>query len=349
MRSVSTTEEQASPPARGGKLTLRAAVTRRWNEKNEGLPPADKRSLLGFASGLVAGVVGVVTGFPFDTLKVRMQVYGSTQAVAVGPGSVELGPWARIRGLFRGVGPPLVTTGIVQTINFGVYDNVLRYLRGNAGEEGLVPSLSHYFVAGASGGFAISFITCPASLVKIQLQVSLGDRGYINIMRDMMKRGLIQGFYRAYVPDVLNQMIGRGTYMMTYEALKRALREPGQEDLAHLGKPQPLWQRIIAGGLAGITGWLSIYPLDVCKSRMQADALSKGPNRYKGTLDCIVQSYRSGGLGSLFQGLNVTLLRAVPVASVILPAYDASYWYLARYFDEEGFPRREGPPIVDYE
>jgi hypothetical protein len=151
-----------------------------------------------------------------------MQVYGSTQAVAVGPGSVELGPWARIRGLFRGVGPPLVTTGIVQvrewgrpsprgrskpdrhvrgvvcgqTINFGVYDNVLRYLRGNAGEEGLVPSLSHYFVAGASGGFAISFITCPASLVKIQLQVSSGDRGYINIMRDMMKRGLIQGFYR---------------------------------------------------------------------------------------------------------------------------------------------------------
>jgi hypothetical protein len=27
--------------------------------------------MLGFVSGLVAGVVGVVTGYPFDTLKVR--------------------------------------------------------------------------------------------------------------------------------------------------------------------------------------------------------------------------------------------------------------------------------------
>jgi hypothetical protein len=50
--------------------------------------------------------------------------------------------------------------------------------------------------------------------------------------------------------------------------------------------------------------------------------------------DCFRQSYRAGGLRSLYSGLGYTLLRAVPVASVILPCYDATYHVLARHLDE---------------
>ena len=30
---------------------------------------------------------------------------------------------------------------------------------------------------------------------------------------------------------------------------------------------------MFAGGISGVVGWMSIYPCDVLKSRMQADAL----------------------------------------------------------------------------
>jgi solute carrier family 25 carnitine/acylcarnitine transporter 20/29 len=99
-------------------------------------------------------------------------------------------------------------------------------------------------------------------------------------------------------------------------------------------QPQPLYQRIVAGALAGISGWLVIYPLDVIKSRLQADALSPGLNKYASMTDCFRVSYRQGGVRSLYSGLGFTLLRAVPVASVILPCYDATYFLLSQYCDD---------------
>lgn len=173
----------------------------------------DKEGLLGFASGLVAGVVGVVCGYPFDVVKTRRQVFGS-QARLLEQGWSQ--PPAQIlRQLFRGIGPPLVTTGFVQTINFGVYDNVLRRLRmeraaelqaAGAGPEAVAralrpenASLRDYFLAGMGGGVSISFITCPASLVKIQMQTTSAGSSisYWTIVASMRSRGLVNGFYRC--------------------------------------------------------------------------------------------------------------------------------------------------------
>ncbi len=44
----------------------------------------------------------------------------------------------------------------------------------------------------------------------------------------------------------------------------------------------------MTGGLAGSTSWLSIYPIDVVKSRLQAHAAGAG--RYRGWLHCVVRS-----------------------------------------------------------
>lgn len=49
-------------------------------------------------------------------------------------------------------------------------------------------------------------------------------------------------------------------------------------------------------------------------------------------LDCLKKSYKDG---RLYTGLGFTLVRAVPVASVILPTYDAAYYMLANMLKEE--------------
>ncbi len=72
---------------------------------------ASNEGLLGFASGLVAGIVGVLTGYPLDTLKVKMQVYGNTASLLDGAATNTKNPVTVIRHLFRGVLPPLATTG----------------------------------------------------------------------------------------------------------------------------------------------------------------------------------------------------------------------------------------------
>jgi len=106
---------------------------------------------------------------------------------------------------------------LVQTLNFGVYDNTLRYLRAqreleqeSAGTAATTAAfvgaaaavvngntLSDYFLAGSVGGAAISVITCPASLVKIQVQTATSSSvTYWTILAGMRRKGLVAGYYR---------------------------------------------------------------------------------------------------------------------------------------------------------
>ncbi len=72
------------------------------------------------------------------------------------------------RGFFRGLGFPLASYGIVNSVFFGVYGNTLRYLKGS--EPGRKPRHSEAFLAGCVGGFFQLFVACPVDVVKVVLQ-----------------------------------------------------------------------------------------------------------------------------------------------------------------------------------
>ena len=72
---------------------------------------------------------------------------------------------------------------------------------------------------------------------------------------------------------------------------------------------------LLSGGLAGILTWLVNYPIDVIKSRIQADG-TQGVNRYHGFVDCGKQILQSEGIRGFKKGLGVTLIRAFPVNAV---------------------------------
>ena len=50
-----------------------------------------------------------------------------------------------------------------------------------------------------------------------------------------------------------------------------------------------------------------MYPLDFVRTRLAAD-LGKGSQRdFQGLTDCIVKTYRRGGLRALYQGFGVSV------------------------------------------
>lgn len=99
----------------------------------------------------------------------------------------------------------------------------------------------------------------------------------------------------------------------------------------------PWWVLLIAGGISGVIGWGSTFPMDVVKTRVQgtdwtprtatdAEHLPLNPstmssgrsalytvhmkeNPYRSTLSTIVNSYREEGVNVFFRGLSPTLLR----------------------------------------
>uniref|UniRef100_A0A161MGZ3 Solute carrier family 25 member 45 isoform x2 n=1 Tax=Triatoma infestans TaxID=30076 RepID=A0A161MGZ3_TRIIF len=72
--------------------------------------------------------------------------------------------------------------------------------------------------------------------------------------------------------------------------------------------------QVIAGGLAGIVSWVIAMPLDVIKSRIQADNLTNP--KYKGMYDCFLKSYHEFGPSIFMKGICATTLRAFPTNSI---------------------------------
>lgn len=80
-----------------------------------------------------------------------------------------------------------------------------------------------------------------------------------------------------------------------------------------------------------MTSWLVVYPFDVIKARLQADTTN---SKYSSATDCVYKTYQEGGLRAFTRGLGFTLIRAAPVASVILPIYETSKELLESYMSE---------------
>ena len=69
--------------------------------------------------------------------------------------------------------------------------------------------------------------------------------------------------------------------------------------------------KFFAGGMTGVLSWMAIIPLDVVKSRIQAD--DPVNPKYNGMIDTFQKLYKEGGIRVFRRGLLIMSLRAFPV------------------------------------
>lgn len=86
------------------------------------------------------------------------------------------------------------------------------------------------------------------------------------------------------------------------------------------------WQQfagnLAAGGAAGATSLLFIYPLDFARTRLAAD-IGKGDKReFKGINDCILKIFKSDGLLGLYRGFNVSVQGIIIYRATYFGFYD---------------------------
>ncbi len=208
--------------------------------------------------------------------------------------------------MYKGIGSPMIGLTFINAIVFGVQGQAMRLL----GQD----TPTNQFLAGAATGALQSVICCPMELAKTRMQMQgTGEKKskkklYKNSMdclvRIYMREGLC-GVNRGMVTTLIRETPGFGVYFLSYDVLTRSLGcEP--EDRYMIPK------LLFAGGMAGIASWLSAYPVDVIKSRLQADGVG-GVNQYSSIADCVRQSVQKEGYMVFTRGLTSTLLRAFPV------------------------------------
>lgn len=87
------------------------------------------------------------------------------------------------------------------------------------------------------------------------------------------------------------------------------------------GEKLPVGAALLAGGSAGFCYWLSCYPIDVVKARMQA-APDVSPPVYKGMTHCFRTIYRQEGYRAFFSGFTPCVLRAFPANAAAFVGFE---------------------------
>ena len=269
-----------------------------------------------------------------------------------------------IRALYSGVTGPLLTTGILQSLNFAIYDSVRRVLYQHQLQSSDMcnsvqpddylhyDNLSSVAMASFAAGATTSVLTSPMIIVKTKQQ--LMTWGFRKAIRDTYHSGFnrqphvingLSNFYAGFGIHFFCDAIGRSLYMYSYELLKRQLAKlkcnNEQQSLsqfsfesmnnnrvstANLSIPD----RMVCAALSGMICWAFIYPADVMRSKVYAKSLKAQTSLT--TLDGIILArtmVREQGFKSLYRGMGVTVLRAGPVAASVLPIYDCVLEWLS--------------------
>lgn len=177
-------------------------------------------------------------------------------------------------------------------------------------------SYSQFYLAGAFAGAINTVIASPVEQLRILLQTQpSGEKKIYNGPVDAIRKiwsdhGLFKGLYRGVGITLLRESQAYGVWFLTYEFLMNETikrRSQGRDSI-------PTWQLMLYGALAGEALWLSSYPLDVIKSKLQSDAFTGG--RYNGSaLEAFRQTWRGQGWIGLWRGIVPTLLRAMPASA----------------------------------
>ncbi|XP_007423646.2 solute carrier family 25 member 48 [Python bivittatus] len=288
-----------------------------------------------FVAGWVGGAAGVIVGHPLDTVKTRLQAgqgYGSTFNCVRTVYKNEA-----VAGFFKGMSFPLISIAVYNAVVFGVFSSTQRFIcQHRYGKSNHPPVLIDLTLASmATGAFSVG-IGSPVELVKIRLQmqtqtlltanlemkyratgvsVQNAYRGPIHCVATILQQEGLAGLYRGSTAMFLRDVPGYCLYFIPYAFVSVWITP--EECLSPT--PFSVW---MAGGIAGIISWGTATPMDVVKSRLQADGVYL--NKYKGVIDCICQSYHSEGLKVFFRGLTVNTLRGFPVSAATFLGYELS-------------------------
>ncbi|TIC08239.1 hypothetical protein E3Q16_00166 [Wallemia mellicola] len=267
---------------------------------------ATKSSIKSFLSGGFGGSMAVLVGHPFDLTKVRLQTAAPGQykgAIDVVKQSIARDG---LRGLYKGVLPPLVGVTPIFALSFWSYDLGKKIVFGSRSEasnkeRGSTLTTGELAFAGFFSAVPTTLVTAPVERVKVIQQTESKKAGMGTILGRIYKEAGLKSVYRGTGATLARDGPGSAAYFVSYEQIKKMLTPNDAKDL-NLGAV------LTAGGLAGVAMWSFAIPPDVIKSRIQ----SAPEGMYKGFFDCALKTVKADGATALFKGFGPAMARAFP-------------------------------------
>ncbi|ETS83974.1 hypothetical protein PFICI_05850 [Pestalotiopsis fici W106-1] len=276
-----------------------------------------------FWAGYISGAIGILVGNPLDILKVRLQ---AKDAIGAQNASSYLRQFEGTSSLISGTAAPVLGYGALNALLFVSYNRSESAINNALNTQS---NLWTTWVAGAIGGLATWVVSTPTELIKCRAQLSSPPASSWSIAKSVLRNEGIRGLYLGGVVTALRDSIGYGFYFWSYELSTQMMMSSKKRETSF---SEDAAKVLLCGGLAGVATWASIFPLDVIKTRVQAQVLSSEtrplmdtrPNQAKrlGAVAVAKEAYREGGSRVFFRGLTICSVRAFFVNAIQWAVYE---------------------------
>ncbi|KAK0433738.1 mitochondrial carrier domain-containing protein [Armillaria borealis] len=283
-----------------------------------------------FAAGAIAGVSEILTFYPLDVVKTRMQLEtGKSQHGLIGSFKSIIKEEGAGR-LYRGLVPPLLLEAPKRAVKFAANDFWGKTYLGLTGETKMTQTLS--VLTGCSAGATESFVVVPFELVKIKLQDKTSTfKGPMDVVSQVIKKEGVLGLYVGMESTFWRHLYWNGGYFGCIFQVRALL--PKAEN-----QQSELLNNFISGSIGGFAGTALNTPFDVVKSRIQGSAKVPGVTpKYNWTYPALVTIFREEGPVALYKGFVPKVLRLAPGGGVLL---------LVVEFTLGVFRQALGPPYI---
>lgn len=258
-------------------------------------------SMQDYKAGLVQALIVTAVGYPFDTVKVKLQSGQFNRPsecirhVLDGEKKSEkmskLSKYSRgVAAFYKGVSMPFLSHTSKRPIQYTLGEYLKR-----------TTSLSNYWIGMMVGPIG-SLIGTPLQVVKIRAQTQ-NSKSHQQISKIWRSVGPT-GFYRGLVPNMFKDALFGMSYIGHYYTMRDKF-----------GNKTAL-QNCINGITANCLTWATFIPFDYVKTNIQKQT------KQQPVFDLILTHYRRYGWRVFWRGLKPAFLRTFPVSGLSMMGYE---------------------------
>lgn len=236
-----------------------------------------------------------------------------------------------IRSFYVGNGLNVMKVFPESAMKFGTFELTKRVLARVEGvdDTSKLSRMSTY-LAGGLGGVVSQFAVYPIDTLKFRLQCSnldslvKGNELLIKTAKSMFQEGGLRIFYRGIFVGTSGIFPYAALDLGTFSTIKNRLvkRQAKLENIPEDDVKLPSYVVLSLGALSGTFGATVVYPINLLRTRLQAQGTYAHPYRYDGFRDVLQKTIQREGFPGLFKGLVPNLAKVAPAVSISYFMYE---------------------------
>ncbi|XP_025928013.1 kidney mitochondrial carrier protein 1 isoform X1 [Apteryx rowi] len=293
---------------------------RGWRKKEESIMSA--LNWKPFIYGGLASITAECGTFPIDLTKTRLQVQGQVNDAkykeiryrGMVHALVRICKEEGLKALYSGIAPAMLRQASYGTIKIGTYQSLKRMIVERPEDETLMINV----LCGVLSGVISSSIANPTDVLKIRMQAqgSMIQGGMMgNFIQIYQKEGT-KGLWKGVSLTAQRAAIVVGVELPVYDLTKKHIIVSG-----FMG--DTVYTHFLSSFTCGLAGAIASNPVDVVRTRMMNQSQRNGTHSsYKGTLNCLLQTWKNEGFFALYKGFWPNWLRLGPWNIIFFLTYE---------------------------